>query len=248
MRYASIAAALVMLASSARAAEPVIQSGLDYIRSEGATGAAMSDYIKEDPVPMGFGTLPQGVAGQYQSEKRTSSDGKVEDRSRIVLDEKMRSAPTKDVGHVLFHEYVHRLEDTGGGKLSHRPEDFDVAMDTLQKKTRPSSGRLEAPEDIVREFDKDEAPALPKEKRFALRGFQSFQTGAGPSCRRGLVYSAASTRQTGGSAGVQVPATRTYAASGTLKTRASTRNVGASRPAQVRSWAGRSGGAGGVRY
>jgi hypothetical protein len=137
-------------AGSAERLDRTIIAGLEFIR-DAPDGGAMFDYIRADPVPIAFAPLTPDRSGHYVS-KTYFTDGRVVDRARIELNADLRGASRERVGRVLYHEYIHRLQDQSPQDMpsadAHSPAGYALAMRYLRDQVRPGQAVPEAPREV----------------------------------------------------------------------------------------------------
>jgi len=117
--------------------EPEVAAAVAYLSRSGEDGRAMADYMARDPLPITFGNPLPGKAGEYRSSWIMNGARRTIVDARIVLDHKLRSGGVETIGEVLYHEYIHRLQDRfdpqGMRARPHSSEGFDRALGELRR-------------------------------------------------------------------------------------------------------------------
>lgn len=148
MKPALLAVFILLAAAPARAQTDVkIVEALAYVR-DAPDGGAMWEYVKKDPIPIVFVRLLPGVDGRYMR----AGDG----RGWVELNERLRAEPGPKVGRVLYHQYLHRLQDRApevvtAGDMDTR-DGYAIAMRQLREEIRPGGAYPDAPPEVRREF------------------------------------------------------------------------------------------------
>lgn len=127
--------------------EPKLVEALAYVR-DAADGGALWAYIRKDPIPVVFARLLPGVEGRYMK----GPDG----RGWVELNERLRGESAERVGRVLYHQYIHRLQDRAAEVVvADEMDSFDgymIAMKQLRAEVRPDGPFPDAPMEVRKEF------------------------------------------------------------------------------------------------
>lgn len=134
-----------------------IAAAWEVVRASGKDGARLFAYAQRERLPVEFGPVAPGRQGEYRVRWIQQGERFVgRDRAVILISEDLREAGPQRLALILYHEYLHRLQDLSGQDLrgeSHTREGMVRAVEFLRSQSQAGPGEpLDVPEPVQDSF------------------------------------------------------------------------------------------------